>query len=348
MNPDIKIYWINNFNPRAYYLQFSLMKLAKQNEISYKEILKKTAIKKFNLSDNFFKGIIGGISCFIAQKGNSIIKVLVDDSDGFGSLSPSIVDADLYFCGPYNSSFHASKEFKQPYKWLKDYNLNTYIEKANYLIKQYGEHFGKIKKYIPVAMGFPNVRKIHFRFTFFKIPFLMPILLGRKKKYKLFQKRYNELLKHRDNRLNYDIVVRDTLWGWPPHRAKLHQQLNRLSSKYKIYNQVNPYKNSKKRLQQIKSQYPDIPIENINRPIEFVEPFEKMSTSSRLCVFATGKHWGWRMIMFVVLINGLPILMDKPLYEPYFDLNNFKIFYTENEWEDIEKYLELIDDNMWN
>jgi hypothetical protein len=72
-----------------------------------------------------------------------------------------------------------------------------------------------------------------------------------------------------------------------------------------------------------------------------------MLASSRLAVFATGYHWGWRNIMTLALYWGLPIYMDQPLLEPYFNFSEFKVFYNDDQWQSIERYLQEIDEPIW-
>jgi hypothetical protein len=88
---------------------------------------------------------------------------------------------------------------------------------------------------------------------------------------------------------------------------------------------------------------------NIHPDRGFDGKFEIDFASSRLAVLATGLHWGWRNIMTLALMLGLPIYMDKPIFEPYFDLNKFKgIFYNTNQWEDLESILNSISLQEWS
>jgi hypothetical protein len=72
-----------------------------------------------------------------------------------------------------------------------------------------------------------------------------------------------------------------------------------------------------------------------------------MLPSSRLAIFPTGKHWEWRAITFLSLMSGEPILMDKSMFEPYFPLNEFEIFYDENEWSNLEDIINLVSNDQW-
>ncbi len=54
-----------------------------------------------------------------------------------------------------------------------------------------------------------------------------------------FEERYRELLSYRDLPQRYDIVLMDSLWGWPRHRVALHTELARLSSRYTTHSRLN-------------------------------------------------------------------------------------------------------------
>jgi hypothetical protein len=73
-----------------------------------------------------------------------------------------------------------------------------------------------------------------------------------------------------------------------------------------------------------------------------------MLSQSRLAVFACGFHWGWRNIMMLALNAGIPVLTDRLLTEPYFDMTEFTIFQQEsNTWETVEPMLASIDEEQW-
>ena len=75
-------------------------------------------------------------------------------------------------------------------------------------------------------------------------------------------------------------------------------------------------------------------------PIETgeIDDYEAMLAASRLAVFATGFHWGWRNIMTLALMMGVPIFADRLLPEPWFDMDRFEI-----RWNDQFDWPEVVD-----
>jgi len=161
-----------------------------------------------------------------------------------------------------------------------------------------------------------------------------------------YEERYSELLHLRQQPLVYDIVLLDTLWGWPRHRLKLHSKLQGMSGEYRIHSRLNwsdpvPFDGSA-----------SAPLNRADFPMETrpITDYEKMLASSRLAVYATGFHWGWRSIMSLALMLGLPVYMDRPVLEPWFNLDRFTIFWNdeEGEWSDLEKYLNSLTEAEWS
>jgi hypothetical protein len=129
-------------------------------------------------------------------------------------------------------------------------------------------------------------------------------------------------------------VLLDTLWGWPRHRLALHRQLQVLSNAgHQIHSKLNwaepSHWDGSNTDPLDRAQFPLMAGRNI-------ENYEEMLAASRLAVFASGFHWGWRNIMTLALMWGLPILADRPYLEPWFDLNRFLI-----QWNDDDDWAEL-------
>jgi hypothetical protein len=157
-----------------------------------------------------------------------------------------------------------------------------------------------------------------------------------------FEARYRQLLSLRDAPALYDIVLLDTLWGWPRHRYNLHMRLKELSAAGKIVHA---------RLRWSEPMSCDggnrFPLSAADFPVETgnVAEYETMLASSRLAVFATGFHWGWRSIMALALMSGLPIHADRLLLEPWFDMDRFGIDWNdETEWPGVGDRLAAITD----
>ena len=51
--------------------------------------------------------------------------------------------------------------------------------------------------------------------------------------------------------------------------------------------------------------------------------------------------------MFIALCAGGPILMDEPVYEPYFHFSNFRVFFNAGQWEDVDRILSTLNADRW-
>jgi hypothetical protein len=140
-------------------------------------------------------------------------------------------------------------------------------------------------------------------------------------------------------------VLLDTLWGWPRHRLALHRRLQSISGHYRVHSRLNwsepvPYDGSAEN-----------PLNPADFPVatEPIDDYESMLAASRVAVLATGFHWGWRAIMAFALMVGLPVYMDRPLFEPWFSLDDFVMFWnTDGAWNDLEQHLDATTEPRWN
>jgi len=346
----IKIYWYRHpMENRNDLLRFGLMRLHLAKEIIYIEQ---------DISQAFLAGFSKKISSdkhnhlsFLSLENKSrSTKIIVDNEDSFIHCSPYLKEADYYFTAAYSSDFYKNKTFPKVYNWQKEDDINWYQSESSSIIKRLSEHFYKVKPFIPIAPNLTSSEKKN-RFNqgminaankmtkFFKNRnYWRPALND-------FEKRYNTIRSLRNNGLKYDVILSDTLWGWPKHRIKLHRKLAKLSVTYSINAILNwhpPY---------IHDGSMNAKIDNRDFPMhsgEVITNYEKMLSESKLGTFATGFHWGWRNIMTFSLCIGIPVVMDKPIFEPYFDFNKFKVFYNEDgEWNDIRPLLDKITPEYW-
>jgi hypothetical protein len=262
-----------------------------------------------------------------------------------------IREADIYFCAGYNSDFFLRRQFVDAYNWQQEEDLVWYRQTLSKKIEQLGAHFHKIRKFIPIAPNLATSLPVNgFKRKVRNLEHKITRWLGSSDRfsddYKGFLLRYQQLLELRKNDLVYDIVLNDTLWGWPQHRINLHQSLQELQGKgfriHSILKWADPVENDGSLLKQFdKNQFPIITL-----PIN--GNYETMISQSRLAVFACGFHWGWRNIMMLALMTGVPVLTDRLLTEAYFDLNEFSIFQTEDhQWKCLEGRLADMSEEKW-
>lgn len=354
----VRIIWFPQVNEnRNNLLKYSFMKLHKAKKIEYIEKNQDQA-RKYNVERIVKNNTYKEVSFFLYCNKDKIAKILVDSNDSFFQLCPLIKETDIYFCAGYSTDFFEKKAFIKPYEWQTEEDVFWYKRKSQELINEYGNFFPKVRKFIPVPPGLTGDCKTNKFYIHQKLINIRSHFYNKfyKKRYwedtfRFYQRRYSFLLGLREQKLKYDIILRDTLWGWPDHRIKLHKKLQVLSNKYKIKSLLKwsepteHFGNNGRKLNK-----DDFPVgSNIQPDKEFAGKFEVDFASSKLAVLATGFHWGWRNIMTLALMLGLPIYMDKPILESYFDLNEFRgIFYNINQWEELENILDSISPEEWN
>jgi hypothetical protein len=152
------------------------------------------------------------------------------------------------------------------------------------------------------------------------------------------------LLALRHAPLKYDVVLNDSLWGWPARRISLHNQLDCLKDRFAIHAKLSwapPVSfDASDRLGLCSADFP--------RVIGQITDYEEMLASSRLGIFATGFHWGWRSIMTLTMLFGIPVLTDRLLLQPWFDMEQFDLTFNDGEdWSYIADLLNDISAENW-
>ncbi len=346
----MEIRWFkNNHEQRNDLLRFGLMRLHTAKQLRYSEFPLQHCVR-FGFGEDAVKHTHRHTSLILVQDGTTKVKCLVDSEDSFFWMCPLIASVDRYFCAGYNSEFFENKQFIQPYAWQTDQETRYYRRRTTELVEAFGCHFTKVKRFIPISPSLGNTRslswlerklcnakhKIHT--ALFEHAYWEHEMLD-------YEERYAKLLQLREQPLLYDVVLSDTLWGWPRHRVKLHSKLHRMRDKYRIYSSLNwsePVPHDGSALSPLKST--DFPMKTRD-----IADYERMLSSSRLGVYATGFHWGWRSIMALALMIGIPVYMDKPVLEPWFEMSEFTTFWNEDgNWDDLEKHLTQIGELEWH
>jgi hypothetical protein len=288
-------------------------------------------------------------SVILVSQGSQKVRCIVDSEDSFYCLSPLIRHADLYFCAGYNSEFFEHQRFPAPYTWQRENEFAAYRARAQELIDRCADHFPRVRRFVPIGPNFgrrsripwhqQKIRNVHHRLSS-----SLGVGLAWLTDLADFEVRYAELRSYRTLPLAYDVVLVDTLWGWPRHRYGLHQKLHALSKRYEIRSRLGWSEPSDMDGGNVCGLRPsDFPLE-----IGRIDDYETMLAMSRLAVFATGYHWGWRNIMMFALCTGLPILADRIILEPWFSMERFAIFWNDSsEWDGLETLLDRIGQSDW-
>ncbi|WPD22731.1 MAG: hypothetical protein SD837_21415 [Candidatus Electrothrix scaldis] len=355
----LRIEWLDKEDKHTLYVKFALLELARAGEIDFVRIPPARFDRKI-LSQQAIEALSSAQSFFVAYQNGQQCKVILDISESFFFMSSAIAEVDLYFCTAYNSELFEKRQFLTPYPWQQRYDLGGYQRNFQRIEKKFGKHFYKLTRFIPCppvmdlpARRFDKEKQVAItsllfaRFLQKKIPGLFGNFFD--PEYRLFKLRYQQIFGYRKNTLKYDIVVRESLWAWPWHRALLIKALAALKDRKVFYGLSSSEENHDQAWW--RHDIPEDEHDEIDKIIHenvcFPESYEEMITSSRLAVFPTGKHWGWRAITFLSLFSGGPLLMDKPIFEPYFPMDVFKVFYTQDEWEDLETVLNQVDEEQW-
>jgi len=345
----LHVTWFKNFHEqRNYTLRFGLMCLHEAGEVRYQEKPLADCVT-FGFSAEVASHIHRHTSVISIENHGRRINCIVDSEDSFYWMSPLITKCDIYFCSGYSRAFFEGHEFPKPYAWQTESEISFYREKSHALIDMFGDYFPRVRRFIPIGPSMERRSPIshlaqRFRNLHHKVRSRHRQNLPWFFEYRDFYTRYQELLGYRRLPLAYDIVLSDTLWGWPRHRLGLHKKLQSLACNHAVHARLN---------------WSDLmacdggtqnPISRSEFPIMCgkIDDYERMMAMSRLALFAAGFHWGWRSIMSLALLIGLPVYADRMILEAWFDINRFHIFWNDtNEWPRIEELLEMINPSEW-
>lgn len=339
----IKIIWFkNSHEQRLSWLKFGLMQLHHQRQIKFVE-KNNTELNKENLHPAIVNHTHRHTVIIKVEKNTNSKFVLVDAEDSFFQLCPLIQYVDFYYCSAFNTDFFIHKKFDTQFAWQTAEDVEGYKRSTDELIENYSNYFHKVKKLFPIgpsldytveSRNYLSQKLINFKSKLYK---WMYAINSWEESYLNFQLRYSQLLSYRVSPVQNDIVLLDSLWGWPEHRINLHKKLIDLSANFAILSELKFNLNDQtKHLDS--SHFPMVSSIVGN-------DYELKLASSRLGVFATGFHFGWRNIMFFALMIGIPVYSDEIILEPYFNLKEFKIFWNKNQFENLEEIIKSISVN---
>jgi hypothetical protein len=334
------VYWFTHgHEDRNDWLRFGFMRLHAAGIVHYEERPLADASRHFGFDPIVTDHTHRHTSVIALRSGSRTVRILADSEDSFFWMCPLISSVDLYFCAGYNRDFFVNRTFNTPYAWQTEVEVAFYRQRAAELIASHATDFHRVRPYAPIGPNLASarnyswldqkVRNLHFRAASLlrgRTPWLL--------RYLDFESRYRRIEALRRLPAAYDVVLQDTLWGWPRHRIELHRRLNAMSAKgFLIHSRLN-------------WQAPmDIDggtshsIEKADFPMQTgsLHEFEKMLAASRLGVFATGFHYGWRNIVTFAMMLGLPIYCDPFIIEHYTDHRDYTFFTNHSgNWEELE------------
>lgn len=354
----MQVTWFRNPHEyRSDYFRFALMRRHLRGELRYRE-LPQEAGRDFGMSEALVTHEHRHTSVLVVEDDGARRLVAIDNEDGFVHMQPFIEEVDAYFCCPYTSAFHRDRGFPELLPWQTDFDVANYRERAAALVARYGEHFDKVRKLAPTptalngrrTMSEAEKRRARWEHRARKMAVWREDQELWRHELPAFEARYRQMLGYRDAALRYDVVSRESLWGWPNNRIALHRRLRALKAEgLAVHSQLTPlgetHNLSKNELAITEDNLRAL--DALTSPMDLAVPYEEALASSRLGVFPTGYHWGWRGIAFLALCMGIPALWDHPIYEPYFDFSRFRLHFNEGEWEAVGPLVGAITEEAW-
>lgn len=329
----MKLYWINQpGQERSHYLKFSLLHLARQSKVRFVSVdLSKVA--NYGIKDEIIEKLsTHAVLLFTDDCPRKLI--CLDNEDSFHEVCDVIFHVDYYFKAAYVKSLFKEGRFFEPYDWQRDI-VDEYKARFQSLLEKHADQFHKILPLIPIPMdmgirGSGTARYLQYARNLLSKWFKLEI---NELNYRLFKLRYDQVLGYRKYEKKYDLSAHDTLWGWPRNRYLLHQSLSRLSDEYRVSHSLKGDSQHKDFWQSFFTEEELQEIEKWSKQ-GVGSGVERVICESALNVYSSGKHWGWRQIMFISLMAGVPIFMDKPIYEPYFEFCEFPVLFKTENWNE--------------
>jgi hypothetical protein len=339
------IWFKHDHEQRNYWLRFGLMRLHARGEIRYIE-MPLARCTEFDFSETVARHPEKASTVLLVEEAGTRRRVVVESNDSFLVMSGLIAEADLYFCAGYNRAFFEGRRYEARLAWQTPQEYERYAERAEQLLQHHGAHFHKVRPFGPIGPaleGRPVGRlRQRLRNLRHRLQWRMSCTLSWGGVKADFERRYADLLGLRRRPACYDVVLLDTLWGWPRHRQALHAALASLHARGRTIHSRLAWSPGME-LDGSDHAHPDPAA--FPMTIGRVENYEAMLAESRLAVFATGMHYGWRNIMTLAMMIGIPILADRTFIEPWFGLGAFDIAWNDAAgWCGIEEALDAMTD----
>jgi hypothetical protein len=323
------------------------MRLHRRGEVAYQELpySKRT---DFGFDGEATAEPLKANSLLHVAFGHDGQRCVVESNDSFFVMSHLVDCADKYFCAGYNREFFENCIVPERLSWQSEPDTAKYRDVGAKLIERHGKNFQKVRPFIPIAPNLGRQSRLprwrqKLRNARYRLESRLQSTSPWFSDYEDFEDRYAYLLSLRGRKPKYDIVLLDTMWGWPGHRLALHERLGQLASAgHNIRSRLTWHEPS----DWDNSQAYTWPEDRF--PIvlgQHVDNYEAMLAESRIAAFATGFHFGWRNIMTLALMIGVPVHSDHILLHPWFDLDRFRISWNDDaDWSSLVSALETTSD----
>jgi hypothetical protein len=341
MTKPLVTWFANPHEHSVHFIKFGLMQLERRGEIRFQEIPNHLAAGV--LPERIASHSHRRTAAALLRDGHTSKVVVFDGEDSIFQTSPLLTVSDYYFVCAFHRRFFEGEPFAMAYAWQDGSEVDYYRKLYGKLQDRFRPYLCKARPIVPIGPELESEVKLDFseqrlhnlrhriRKTVTRTIDWLP-------QYERFEKRWGRLEELRTLAPRYDVVLKDSLWGWPRHRIALHRKLAELSEKFEIraeldYRQPEAYELGK-------HPSPDPEDFPVRSGAGITGDYEEMLAASRLGVFATGFHWGCRNVVTLAWFLGLPVYMDKPVFEAIYDFDNFSLFYNETgNWSEMEEHL---------
>ncbi len=342
-----QVTWFANPHEHSlHYVKFGFMRLARLGEIRFRELPNHVAeggLLPAPIRDHVHRRTVA----LRVSSGHLNRLLVLDGEDSIFQTSRLIQWCDLYLSCTYRRAFFDGAPFNLGYAWQDEDELAWYRRTYSELQQRYHPHLAKARPLAPIG---PNMEwttpvggwrrrwiGLRHRLSRLRTPWI-----DWRIQHERFERRWTQLMTLRNTPPAHDVVLKDTLWGWPRHRMALHQQLAQLAGDYDIrselhYSPASEHEGNPAR-HPTKTDLPRIAGGGVSGS------YEQMLAASRLGVFATGFHWGCRNIVTLAWLLGLKVLSDPFIFESWFDFRDLETEFTggAGDWREIAPLLKRV------
>lgn len=350
MSGTTRITWFRqDHEHRNYWLRFGFMRLHRAGQLHYVERPWDDRVASGFEAEPTAEALKGN-SLLVVEDGGVRRRCVVESNDSFFVMSHLVDHTDLYFCAGYNREFFVERRVPKRLAWQSEADAAVYVLRGADLIAEHAKNFDRVRPFIPIG---PNLHR--------QTPLPAWRRTWRNARHKIeqrtrmelpwsgtlddFENRYAHLLSLRGQPCHHDVVLLDTLWGWPRHRLALHERLAELAADGRhVRSELRWHEAS-----EWDGSAAD-PLDKSLFPMVSGAPvtnYEMMLAQSRVAPFATGFHYGWRNILTLALMIGTPVLTDRLILEPWFGMDRFKIATNDDaDWASLTKTLDATTDDV--
>jgi hypothetical protein len=338
----IVTWFANDHDHSVHYFKYGLMRLARMGEIRFQELPNE-------LAGNLLPGPVRvhkhrRTAAVRIESGKTSRLIILDGEDSIFQLSPLIQWCDVYFSCTYRRRFFEQESFDLELPWQTDCETGYYRELYYKLQGRYKDHLHRARPLMPIgaAMEWTGPESyverkawgLRHKFSKLSAPKIdWGIQFAR------FEKRWDHLMRLRALAPSHDVILKDSLWGWPRHRIALHQELARLAGDYDVRAELHY------RVAEAYELGTHPAPSAVDFPMIAGGPvsgdYEEMLARSRLAVFATGFHYGCRNIVSLAWLLGIRTLTDPFSNEAIYDFEKTGVtLHQSGDWREIRVELE--------